>query len=348
MSEANCSRGGRNVFLDLFKLVLSFMVICIHLSGEDYAFYPLYRIAVPAFFMISGYFLASSDRETEKRRASAFVGRSAKYMLAGIAFYTVYELISCISSGTSIGWFFTTLFYEGNDVFFRFFIQNAPIPYYTVGAQLWFLIALFVSSLVHALLARIGKTDYYKIIVPIAFAAYFFFGGFMYFIQPQTALPIRYIRNAWFFGLPNLGLGYLAARVNRGGSARRKWAYLAAALVLFFLQIPEASLYPENAELEMYISGVAAALLFILFFMEIKAPLGKLYYRFAGKSASFCIYILHMGVAVEFERLCDFSSSMLKCVAVFFISFAIYEIVFLFSRLLSHVATTRQGLSEGR
>lgn len=170
MGETKTSKGSqRNVFLDIFRFLLCFMVICIHISGEIYSIYPLYRLAVPAFFMISGYFLYSDSPEGMKKKANGFALRSAKYMIIGSAFYAVFEIVSAIMNETSLGWTFSTLFYEGNDLFFRFFIWNAPVPYYTVGAQLWFLIALFVVSLVHLLLVHIGRTDLYKIIVPVAF-----------------------------------------------------------------------------------------------------------------------------------------------------------------------------------
>ena len=36
---------GRNVYLDLFKYFLSFLVIAIHVSGDAYGNFPLYRLA---------------------------------------------------------------------------------------------------------------------------------------------------------------------------------------------------------------------------------------------------------------------------------------------------------------
>ena len=128
--EKNSSR---NVFLDLFKLFLCFLVISIHVLNKTYSHYPLYRIAVPMFFMISGYFLYDKDHEKMKNKGLNFIKRSAKYLIIGTLIYTIFELICCIKDGTSIGWFFTTLFYEGNDIIFNFFIFNAPLPYYTVG-----------------------------------------------------------------------------------------------------------------------------------------------------------------------------------------------------------------------
>lgn len=330
------SKPQRNIFLDLFRFLLSFMVICIHLTAETYSFFPLFRIAVPTFFMISGYFIYSKDIDSEKKKARVFIKRSAKYMLIGIAFYTVYEFISCLCTDTSVGWFFTTLFYEGNSPLFKFFILNAPIPYYTVGAQLWFLIALFVLSLIHFLLVSLNKTHYYKILVPVCFAVYFFFSGFMYIIQPTTDMPIRYMRNAWFFGLPNFGLGYLLAHKNLHKRAWYKYLYLAVALLFSFLQILEHKLIArENSNLEMYITGVIASANFLMFFLGLPKKECNFFYTNIGKTAPFYIYILHMGVAVTLSYFVSFSSLLIKSLVVFCISFAIYECCFLLIKLLS-------------
>lgn len=43
------TKKGRNVYLDLFRFFLAFMIICIHLTIETYDFFPLYRLAVPMF-----------------------------------------------------------------------------------------------------------------------------------------------------------------------------------------------------------------------------------------------------------------------------------------------------------
>jgi surface polysaccharide O-acyltransferase-like enzyme len=100
------------------------MIICIHLTGKQYDIYPLYRLSVPMFFMISGYFIYTTDRQKEEKKAKGFVRRSAMYILIGVAFYTAYEFVSCLLSGTSVGWFFTTIFYEGDSPLFKFFILN--------------------------------------------------------------------------------------------------------------------------------------------------------------------------------------------------------------------------------
>ena len=330
---------GRNIYLDLFRFFLAFMIVCIHLTDKEYAIFPLYRLAVPMFFMISGYFLYTADAQKKEKKSVSFVQRSAKYMLVGIAFYTVFEFIFCFINQTSVGWFFTTIFYEGNSPFFRFFFLNAPIPYYTVGAQIWFLIALFVLSLAHFLLVKLQKTALYRILVPIGFAIYFFFSGFMYIVQPHTDIPIRYMRNAWFFGIPTFGLGYLIAQWNWHKKNWYKYIYLVLALAFFVLQITENNLVArENSGLEMYMTGVISAVFFLQFFMGIQKADCRFFYTWIGKSAPFYIYILHMGVAYACSYFITFSNLMLKSVVVFLISFFLYEMSFLLLKFLKWFA----------
>ena len=336
---------GRNVYLDLCKLFLSFLVICIHLVGNTYPVYPLYRLAVPMFFLISGYFLYTPEPDKALRRAPAFIRRCATYMAVGIAIYTVYEVIAYLVDGISVGWLLTTLFYDDPALFwFRFFFENAPIPYYTVGAQIWFLIALFTVSLVHFLLAKSGKLGWYKWIVPVGFACYFFFTAGVYFFQPETDVPMRYMRNAWFFGLPCFGLGYLAAGIKWPRTRPAQGIYGVLGVAFFALQILEDALWrTPNCKIEMYISGVLAAVCLLQFFLCIRRASCPFYYAWIGKNASFYVYILHMAVAVTLSRFVTFGNLYVKSLAVFGISFAIYEAVYLVGKGWRRYKDTRYG-----
>ena len=319
---------GRNVFLDIFKFFLCFLVISIHLAGESYPHFPLYRLAVPMFFLLSGYFNYTTDKESAEKKAIGFIKRSAKYMLVGFLIYIVFDFVMCFVEGHGVGYYFTTLFYE--DFLLEFLILNRPITY--TGAQLWFLIALFLISLTHYLLVRLDKLHYYKVIVPVCFAIYFFFAGYMYLLQ-DTDMPIRYTRNAWFFGLPNFGLGYLLARVNFHKKSWYKYIYLVAGVAFFFLQIFEYSLVrTENISLEMYLCSVLSAVFLLQFFLGIKRADCPFYYRYIGKNASFYVYILHMAVAVVLSKWITFDNLMLKSTCVLVVSFIVYEFCYLLSR----------------
>ena len=256
-------------------------------------------------------------------------------MLIGFLVYILFDFVMCYVDGHGVGYYFTTLFYE--DFLLEFFILNRPITY--TGAQLWFLIALFVVSLIHYALVRFRKLHWYKIIIPVCYLIYFFFAGYMYLLQ-NTDMPIRYTRNALFFGLPNFALGYSIAGINFHKKPWYKYLYLAGGILCFFLQITEYRLVKtENISLEMYISGVLAAVLLLQFFLGIRRADCPLYYQWVGKNAPFYVYILHMAVAVVLGKLFTFENLLLKCLAVLLVSFVIYEIAYLLSRCIKKQRT---------
>lgn len=312
----------RNIWLDLFKIFLAFMVVCIHFAGEAYWHFPLYRLSVPMFFMISGYFVYHADREKQMKKAKGFIFRCFKYMVFGFGIYIVYDFIACYFNGNGVGYYFTTLFYE--DPIHKFFFLNQPITY--SGYQLWFLIALFVVSLINYFIHKYEKEKWYYVIVPFCIAVYLFFSGYMKLLQ-DTDMPIRYTRNAWFFGLPNFAIGYLSAKHN---VCRRinKWLLLAAGVAFFFLQIPESKIIV----MEMYLSTVPAGFCLLNFFVGLRGVKCDWYYKWVGKNTSFGVYILHVGVGITQGELISIAPPMTRCVVVFLISVAIYEAYFLIAK----------------
>lgn len=311
---------GRNLWLDLFKLCMCWMIISIHFVWETYDYHPVYRLAVPLFFAISGYFNYRQDAEKQLSGALNFIKRSAKYMAVGFGFYIVFDFIMCYVDGNGVGYYFTTLFYE--DLLFDFFFLNRPITY--SGAQLWFLIALFVVSLVHFALVKFGKAKWYRWIVPIGLAIQLFFGAYMRLFQ-YTDMPIRYTRNAWFNGLPFFGMGYLMAQYDFHKKSWYKYIYLILAIGFTLLQIPEHSL----VKAEVYASTVPAAAFTLLFFLGLKSPKADFYYKWFGKAMPFYVYILHMAVGIIVGRIWEFTDLFARSIVILLISIAIYEVSYL-------------------
>ncbi|MBE6637246.1 MAG: acyltransferase [Ruminococcaceae bacterium] len=307
----NGKAAGRNLYLDLFKLFLAFLVICIHFAGEAYWYFPVYRLAVPMFFMISGYFNYHKDREILARKTVAFISRCVKNMILGFGIYMVYDFVMCYVNGNGVGYYFTTLFYE--NLWLDFFILNRPITY--SGYQLWFLIALFVVSLLHFLLVRYQKEHWYYAIIPFGVAIYLFFQGYMHLFQ-ETDMPIRYTRNALFFGLPMFGIGFTMAKYQFHKKTWYRYVYLALGILFFFLQIAESRLIV----IEMYHSTILSAMCLLQFFVGTKSPKGAWYYRLFGKDLSFWVYVFHVAVGITLGMLITFSSPMVRCLAVFGIS----------------------------
>ena len=319
---------GRNLWLDLFKLVMCWMIISIHFVWETYSYYPVYRLAVPLFFLISGYFNYRTDGQKKLSGAIGFIKRSAKYMALGFAFYIVFDFIKCYVDGNGVGYYFTTLFYE--NILFDFFFLNRPITY--SGAQLWFLIALFVVSLVHYALVRFGKEKWYCCIVPVTLVIQLFFGAYMRVFQ-ETDMPIRYTRNAWFCGLPFFGLGYLLAQLDLHKKRWYTYMYLVLAVVFTLLQIPEG----HFVEAEVYASTIPAAVFTLLFFLGLKSPKAEFYYRWFGKNMPFYVYILHMAVGIVVGRIWNNVNLFIRSLVILGVSIVVYEACYLVAMVLNEL-----------
>ena len=328
---------GRNLWLDLFKLCMCWMIISIHFVWETYWYHPIYRLAVPLFFAISGYFNYRKDAEKARVGAVTFIRRSFRYLLVGFAFYIVFDFIMCYVDGNGVGYYFTTLFYE--NFLFDFFFLNVPITY--SGAQLWFLIALFVVSLVHYGLIRWKKEELYIYIVPATLLIQVFFGGYMRVFQ-DTDMPIRYTRNAWFMGLPFFGMGYLLAQLPLHKKKCYKWLYLVLGILFFLLQIPEHTI----VQTEVYASTIPATAFILLFFTGLPSPKATFYYKWFGKSMSFYVYILHMAVGIVVGRLFTFQSLFVRSIVILLVSIGIYEVCYLVAMGIRYLKRKRLKNAE--
>ena len=210
-------------------------------------------------------------------------------------------------------------------------------------SEIYILIALFTVSLVHYLLARSGKLWWYRWIVPVCFVCYFFFTAGVYFFQPETSVQMRYMRNAWFFGLPCFGLGYLLAGIKWPRARLAQIIYGVLGVGFFALQMVEDSLWrTPNCKIEMYVSGVLAAVCLLQFFLCIRRAECGFYYKWIGKSAPFYVYILHMAVAVTLSRFVAMENLYLQSLAVFLISFVIYEAVYLGQMGVKHLRARKK------
>lgn len=317
----------RNLWLDLFKLFLVWQVVCIHfaksLAENPYA--PLYRMSVPMFFMLSGYFAYHTEQKTRQSKAISFAKRTLSYLLFGFVFYILFDFIVCFKDGGNPSSLFVSLYY--NDFIRNFlFLNSNPIPN---AYHLWFLIALFVVSLIHILITKFGKENWYFLIIPLCIAIHLFFNGYAKDYN-GFVVSLVYTRNALFFGLPMFALGFSLAKFNLHKKPWLKFIYLALGVAFFFLQMQEGNVL----EREVYISSILSAAFLLLFFVDLKTFDCSWYYHLFGKSMPFYIYIIHVAVGKRLEKHFVYTDFTLKCLAIFFLSLLIYEVVFLLIKLI--------------
>lgn len=314
----------RNLWLDLFKIFLCFLVICIHNVRQAYMHFPVYRMAVPAFYIISGYFIYTKEESLKEEKAINFIRRSFIYMMIGIIFYFIYDLIMCYRNEMTLDDFFRSQIYD--KFFYQFFFMNYSLS--KTANHLWFLIALFTVSIIHYFLIKFKLTKTYPFIMIFCLGIHFFFSGyFPGFMELDVSL--FYLRNGLYFGLPLFALGYLMARYNFHTKSWFKYLYLGLGIFFFFFQIIDA----RGLILEMYPSSVLASIFLIQFFLGLKPTKSNFYYKWFGKNMPFYIYILHVAVARIIPGDSGLTNTYFKAILVFIMSFIIYEMLYLLLEL---------------
>lgn len=324
--EKTKEKTARVLWLDIFKIFLVYLVICLHFYGAGlFKFSAVYRMAVPMFFLISGYFLVGNDAAKEKTKAKRFVVNSIKFMLIAFSIYIAYDFVFAIIEKQNLANFFMGLFFD--DFFKEFFILSI---HKTSGYHLWYLIAMFVVSLIHFVLVKYNKTKWYWFIIPFCYFVSLFFGGYLRLFQ--NSVPMNYTRNALFMALPMIATGYAMGKFKLlHNKSWFKWIYLILGIVFFMLQYFEEQILP----MEYYICSVLSAAFFLAFFTGLKPTKNTSYYNIFGCNMPFYLYVLHVGVGHTLNRYFTISP-FYKSLLILFISFIVYEVCYLIYNLVKY------------
>lgn len=176
--------------LDFLKLLLALMVVALHSSvffdvNRDLSFYlvnGLFRIAVPIFFVIGGFFFVDAVNSLLKLKSWAL--RLVKLYLFWMVVYSPFYFIDQLDKG-----------------FIRL-IKELLVGYW----HLWYVSALIFSGVFCYFCSQIGLRWklfclFFLYIVGVFFQYYSVLSG--------KNFPYWFYRNFIFFGIPMFGLGFL-------------------------------------------------------------------------------------------------------------------------------------------
>lgn len=321
----------RNIFLDIFKYFLALLVVNLHCGEKTYQVYS--SLAVPAFFMISGYFLYKRGltRKQETDYALTYLIRSVTYCLGAFLIEILGEIAFMrLVWNTDLSWYYHSLF--DFSVVKDILLLNHPI--FQLGYHLWFLMALLDIGIVHYLLVRFNKTKWYVWIVPVCLGVSYFFGPFVSKICGSTTLTEAY-RNGLTWGVPFAGIGYYMAKYQ---DEREPWY-----VKYIFLVLGVASFVMIKYESELqdpFLSTLTCSYCMLRFFTRLRSPNCKYFYKFVGAQGSLYIYIVHVLVFNTYlHRHILFWGRGLVW-ATFLTSFALYEVAYLLVMLIRYLQKT--------
>jgi len=269
--------------LDKLKVLCAFLIVCIHAPfpgtfGEYFT--ALTRIAVPIFFMITGYFYTPASATNQ-------IKKLLKLMLFGNGIYLVWKLTVAAVQGEATS-FLTTTFTVRNIA--KFILLNES----HLQSHLWYLGAiLYVVVTVTALFKwneAKGRKELY-LITPFLLLGDLILGKYSLLLLNRE-FPYILVRNWLFVGLPYFNIGmWLKEREIK----IEKWKLIGLIVLTTFTTLLERYLLVSNTlnpTRDHYLSTTFLAVAVFLFFLHYVGNAESFVSRI-GREDSSWIYILH-------------------------------------------------------
>ncbi|MBR6738019.1 MAG: acyltransferase [Clostridia bacterium] len=267
----------RNKWLDLIKLIASFMVVFIHVdfTGKfGYAVDAIARFAVPLFFAVSGFFSLNASAKTIKRRLLKLI---ALYLVASIIYHVYYAI--------NVG--FTEHFEKTFNIlnFLGFIYLNLPFS----SGHLWFLLALIYVYLIWLLVIKLSvKEKTLFIISVVCLVIHLILGELLTLFNIRFAPAV--VRNFALMGFPFFTLGYLA---NKHQEKLKKTNNVVLILLIILGCLESALAYVFFDFNEIYVGSVCCVYALIVISIKLQEkPLGKFWVKLSSTSAD--VYVFHI------------------------------------------------------
>lgn len=269
--------------LNLLKLICAFMVVGIHI---DFILNPyvkfLYRIAVPVFYIISGYFIVDQTGKLSMLRLKKTVVKVVKLIvISNLVYYAFFALVS-----------------------HRFSYPLLPtiIEGKTICGALWYLNSYLECLLVMILLVRLNKENLLLLLSVIGFVLNLVFGAYSWAFF-DTVPKIEYSgirfaleRNFLTMAFPCVCAGVIIRNYERAFSNKILCRY---SVLFLFLMITERILLGDiHGESDVLFFTIPLSIIVFLLFSRFEIN-RSVFCRLAdiGKCISSEIYLYHLLIA---------------------------------------------------
>ena len=293
----------RKLKIDQLKYLCAFFVIYVHCSptgsiGESIS--AIVRIAVPIFFIITGYFYKFSNEKEKKQNQIKHV--FALCIISNLI-YLIWNIVLQILLGNSVKNYLLEILEPKVLAKFLFFNESP------VGVHLWYLGALLYGlGILYLFQNKLCQKIFY-IAIPVLLMVDLIFGKYSLVIF-ERQFPVFLVRNFLFVALPYLGIGiflrekkvffdkYITSKICLGG------VVIGLACVLFEKNILDE--YNCNALREQYLGTTfLAVFVFLYFAQDTKQNIsvtGRMCSQI-GREYAAGIYILHPIIITIVEQI---------------------------------------------
>lgn len=288
----------RNQGIDLLKCFCAFLVVCIHTPFSGYLYHifaGIDRIAVPIFFMISGYFYS---RAIENNNCFTPVKRILKLLVYANIIYLVWTFLKIFLGSDRIENYFS----------FRAIFDLVVFDEISWGYHLWYLLTALVSMVIILYIKRISKTNFVFLMIPVLLICNLLIGAYSKVIFGRC-FPLIYSRNRYFTGIPFYLIGDILYRHNdeikKVFNKRLIWILTIPTAIITVLEPWLLSHFDIIGKGDLYVSTIImAVIVFIAFcyFYDYRSKLSH-WLEVIGEKYSLWIYIMHLIILYYCKRI---------------------------------------------
>ncbi len=273
----------RNHNIDALKAICALLIVSIHCTyaGKFYLD-PLAKIAVPCFFMISGYCIYEGDSGKLGRRLAKAAGRVAYILVWASLVFCIMPLYSYWRTGANE---------------FHFAWSNLWLNTNPFCGHLWYLQAYLYVLLVAWLLNRAGRIALLPRLAPVLLLCGLALGSYSCLLAGKPLASLL-TRNFLFIGLPFFSIGMWLRRhaTSAGLPAWLGSRWMAAAiLALLLLSVGEKLLVWNFAHraYDLYVTTIVLSVL-VFCLTVTRGDVGGNWLSAIGQRYSLYIYVYHM------------------------------------------------------
>lgn len=266
--------------LDVIKAICAFLVICIHISYKDEVgqiVTPLCRIAVPIFFMITGFFYKKTKTPPLKQIRRVFV-----LIILSNLLYLVSGII--LNGSATIP--------TKDDIIDSLIFNSSPYSFH-----LWYLNALLYVLIIMYLADKIKIKKYLYFFIPVLLVVNIIYGQYSLVILNKDLDPI-YMRNYLFMGLPYFLIGNLLYKHREKIENKITIKKLGMLIIILAITTVLEEYVLNNAKMDsigdIYISTTFLAIAIFLFALKAKQVKAENVLAIVGRKYATYIYIVHV------------------------------------------------------
>ena len=173
--------------------------------------------AVPAFFVLSGYYVLDNNRHVRMEKLLRKIKRCALCFAFVFLFYVAVNIPLLILSHTTVE--------ISKRLIFEFVVLNLwPLP---VGTNIWFIQSMLYAYIIIFLLDKLKFLKYYKIILIVLIPIMLITGEFAGIIRFDNILGYPYISGNWLTrALPYILIGKLLREKKKTLMNVQLWKYI--------------------------------------------------------------------------------------------------------------------------